>query len=202
MLFLAYLYSAGTQHGNLPPAGCRILFFRQILPRQPAYYINEVWGRCVPDEGFLVPTMKINFRCKTNPLPSSLPWPPGSVQQHRWLHNQFPPFFSVLHCSLAFGELQPVHFLMLSSHLFLCLPCLLPPFTVPRKMVLAWPDERETCPYHFSLCLFTMVGSFLCDPVACWILAKAILNANRCSLRRQTFRADMLAMGKPGLLVG
>ena len=31
---------------------------------------------------------------------------------------------------------RPVHSLMLSSHLFLCLPCLLPPFTVPCKMVL------------------------------------------------------------------
>ena len=39
---------------------------------------------------------------------------------------------------------RPVHSLMLSSHLFHCLPCLLPPFTVPCKMVLARPDERET----------------------------------------------------------
>ena len=38
--------------------------------------------------------------------------------------------------------------LTLSFHLFLCLPCFLPPFTVPCKMVLARPDERETCPYH------------------------------------------------------
>ena len=30
---------------------------------------------------------------------------------------------------------RPVHFLMLSSHLLLCLPCLLPPFTVPCEMV-------------------------------------------------------------------
>ena len=49
---------------------------------------------------------------------------------------------------------RPVHSLMLSSHLFLCLPCLLPPFTVPCKVVLARPDERETCPYHCSLRLF------------------------------------------------
>ena len=34
---------------------------------------------------------------------------------------------------------------MLSSHLFLTLPCLLPPFNVPCKMVLAKTDERETC---------------------------------------------------------
>ena len=39
---------------------------------------------------------------------------------------------------------RPVHSLMLSSHLFLCLPCLLPLFTVLCKIVLARPDERET----------------------------------------------------------
>ena len=39
---------------------------------------------------------------------------------------------------------RPVHSLMLSSHLFLCPLCLLPPFAVPCKMVLARPDERET----------------------------------------------------------
>ena len=39
---------------------------------------------------------------------------------------------------------RPVHSLMLSSRLFLCLPCLLPPFTVPCKMVLTRPDEWET----------------------------------------------------------
>ena len=36
------------------------------------------------------------------------------------------------------------HSLMLSSHLFLCLPCLLPLLTVSCKMVLVRPDERET----------------------------------------------------------
>ena len=57
---------------------------------------------------------------------------------------------SFLHFSLSSTALwdlpnsRPVHSLMLSSYLFLCLPCLLPPFTVPCKMVLARPDERET----------------------------------------------------------
>ena len=57
---------------------------------------------------------------------------------------------SFLHFSLfstALWDLansRPVHSLMLFSHLFLCMPCLLPPFTVPCKMVLARPDERET----------------------------------------------------------
>ena len=48
---------------------------------------------------------------------------------------------SVLHFSLfstALWDLAnstPFHSLMLSSHPFFCLPCLLPPFTVPCKMV-------------------------------------------------------------------
>ena len=66
---------------------------------------------------------------------------------------------------------RPVHYLMLSSHLFLCLPCLFPPSTVPCKMVLARPDEPVTCPYHCSLCLFTIVRRSWCGPVALWILA-------------------------------
>ena len=78
---------------------------------------------------------------------------------------------SFLHFSLfstALWDLansRPVHSLMLSSHIFLCLPCLLPHFNVPCKMVLARPDERETWPYHCSLCLFTMVRSS-CGPIA------------------------------------
>ena len=68
-----------------------------------------------------------------------------------------------------------VHFLMLSSHLFLCLPCLLSPFTVPCKMVLTRPDERETWPYRCSLHLFTIVRSSSCGPIACWILARTSL---------------------------
>ena len=61
---------------------------------------------------------------------------------------------SFLHFSLfstALWDLpnsRPVYSLMLSSHLFLCQPCLLPPFAVSCKMVLARPDERETWPYH------------------------------------------------------
>ena len=67
---------------------------------------------------------------------------------------------------------RPVHSLMLSSHLFLSLPCLLPPFTVPCKMVLARSDERETCTYLCSLCLFTMVRRSSCGATACWVLAR------------------------------
>ena len=53
---------------------------------------------------------------------------------------------SFLHFSLfstAFWDLpnsRPVHSLMLSSHLFLCLPCLHSPFTVPCLTRWFWPD--------------------------------------------------------------
>ena len=53
----------------------------------------------------------------------------------------FPLFSTAL---WDFPNSRPVHSLMLSSHLFLCLPFLLPTFTVPCMMVLARPDERET----------------------------------------------------------
>ena len=65
------------------------------------------------------------------------------------------PLFSTALWDLA--NSRSVHYLMLSSRLFLCLPCLLPPFTVPCKMVLARPVGRETWPYHCSWRLFTMV---------------------------------------------
>ena len=71
-----------------------------------------------------------------------------------------------------FTASSPVHSLMFSFHLFFCLPCLLPSFTVPCKIVLARPDEQETCPYHFSLCHIMMVKRSLCGLIASWILAQ------------------------------
>ena len=58
------------------------------------------------------------------------------------------PLFSTAFLDLA--NSRPVHSLMLSSRLFLCLPCLLPPLTLPCKMVLARTDEWVTWPYHCS----------------------------------------------------
>ena len=106
-------------------------------------------------------------------LISPNPQPRESLGHHRRFHNQFPPFCSVLHCTLGLGESRPVHSLMLSSHLFFCVPCLPPSFTVPCKMVLlARPDERETCPYHFSLHLFMVASRSSCGPIAFWILVQ------------------------------
>ena len=56
---------------------------------------------------------------------------------------------SILHFSVfstAFWNLvnsRPIHFLILPLHLFFCLPCLLPPFTVPCIIILARPDEWD-----------------------------------------------------------
>ena len=60
---------------------------------------------------------------------------------------------------------------MLSSHRFLCLPLRLPPWTVPCLIVLASPDDRVTCPYYSSLCLFTAVRRFSYGPMAFPFLA-------------------------------
>ena len=51
---------------------------------------------------------------------------------------------------------------MLSSHIFLCLPCLLPPFTVPCKMVFwqAWWTGDMTIPLQFASLYNVTVSSF------------------------------------------
>ena len=66
-----------------------------------------------------------------------------------------------------------VHSLMLSSHLFFCLPLLLAPFTVPCRIVFAMPEDLEMWPYNLSFRFFTMVedhhalqlhSGFCCEP--------------------------------------
>ena len=88
---------------------------------------------------------------------------------------------------------------MLSSHLFLCLPCLLPPFTVPCKMVLDRHDERDTCSYHFSLSLFTMVRRSSCGPIACWIFSCE--PSNRLRYERRTRTMDGVSVCSVPLLL-
>ena len=77
--------------------------------------------------------------------------------------------FSAFHSSIF--NSRPIHSIMLSSHCFLCLPLSLPPWTVPCGTVLASPDDRVTCPYHFSLRLFTEVRRSSHGPITFPILA-------------------------------
>ena len=91
----------------------------------------------------------------------------GTTDDFTFLH-----FFLFSTALWDLANSRPVHSLMLSSHLFLCLLCLFPPFTVPCKMVLTRPNERETRPYHCSLRLFTIIRRCSCGPTACCILAR------------------------------
>ena len=52
---------------------------------------------------------------------------------------------------------NPVHLAMLFSQRFFCRLLLLPPCTVPCKIVLASPDDLDRCPNHFNLRFFTVV---------------------------------------------
>ena len=110
--------------------------------------------------------------------------PVGTPMDHHYHHqslnregswgttDDFATSFLHFSCSPLPSGTCPVHSQMLSSHLFLFPPCLLLPFTVPCKMVLARPDERETWPYHCSLHLFKIIRRSSCGPIACWFLAQ------------------------------
>ena len=110
----------------------------------------------------------------TYPLTARVVWAPQIISQ--------PISYTVL-CDLA--NSKPVHSLILSSHLFLCLCCVLRPSTVPCEMVLVSHNERETCPYHCNLRLFTMVRRSSCGPITCWILARtsSLLSRSLCDMR-------------------
>ena len=80
-----------------------------------------------------------DFIITINPLTARVVWGATDDFKISFLHFSL---FSIALWDLA--NSRPVHSLMLSSHLFRCLPCLLLPFILPCKMVLARPDERET----------------------------------------------------------
>ena len=71
---------------------------------------------------------------------------------------------------MAAPSVKPVHSGMLSSQLFFCLPRVLPPWTVPCKIVLGSPDDLVMWPYHLSLRCLTVVRRFSSGPMACRVL--------------------------------
>ena len=108
-------------------------------------------------------------------------------------------------CSMMFHS-RPVHSLMLSSHRFLCLP-LLPPWTVPCRIVLASPDDRLTCPYHFSLRLFTAVRrssygpmAFLILPFTSWLVMWSLHEIPR-SLRKHLISSACILLSMSAVTV-
>ena len=66
----------------------------------------------------------------------------------------------------------PVHSLILSSHLFFCLPLFLFPFTVPCRIVFAKPEDLEAWPNHLSFRFLTRVRSSSYSPMAAWIFLR------------------------------
>ena len=84
------------------------------------------------------------------------------------------PFLLVLF-SAALVELAksiPVHSLILSSHLFFCLPLFLFPFAVPCGIIFAIPEDLETWPNHLSFRFLTRVRSSSYYPMAAWIFLR------------------------------
>ena len=66
----------------------------------------------------------------------------------------------------------PVHSLILSSHLFFCLPLFLFPFTVPCRIVFAKPEDLETWPNHLSFRFLTRVRSSSYSPMVARIFLR------------------------------
>ena len=72
----------------------------------------------------------------------------------------------------------PVHSLILSSHLFFCLPLFLFPFTVPCRIVFAKPEDLETWPNHLSFRFFDQGQEFVIFSNGCLDLSANLLIGN------------------------
>ena len=66
---------------------------------------------------------------------------------------------------------NPVHCDMLSSYLFFfCVPFLLPPCTVPCRVIFASPVDLVMCPYNLNLSFLTVVIRSSYGPITCLIV--------------------------------
>ena len=63
------------------------------------------------------------------------------------------------------GQSIPVHSLILTSHLFFCLPLLLFPSTVPCRIVFAKPEDLETWSNHLRVYFLIVVKSSSYSPM-------------------------------------
>ena len=111
-----------------------------------------------------VPSAKQTYYYEPS-FPFTYPLTAGVVVATQMTSQPVSSIFSVLHCPLGLCGLQACPFLDVVLLLLFLSHCLLPPFAVPREMVLARPDERETYPYHLSLHLFTMVRRSSRSPI-------------------------------------
>ena len=104
--------------------------------------------------------------------PSPIPLPRGSLGHYRWIHNQFPPFFSVLQCPLGPGEPQACQF---PDVVFPPLP-LSEVVLFPLSLCLVrrfWSDLVNGRHDHTTaVCVSLRWPGCLPRPIACWILAR------------------------------
>ena len=86
---------------------------------------------------------------------------PRTLEDRRGTTDEFAtiPFHTVLFSAarVELAKSNPVHSLILSSHLFFCLPLFLFPFTVPCRIVFAKPEDLETWANHLSFRFLTRV---------------------------------------------
>ena len=118
-----------------------------VLYSVVSYYIVQTIGKCPFKTHALDPAWML-FRCKAR----------------FWSLFAYMCYFE----STAVSERNPL------ARFYSHKSCLLPSFTVSCKMVLTRPDKRETCSYHFSLRLFTMVRRSSCGLIACWIFSQLL----------------------------
>ena len=127
---------------------------------------------------------KLAGRSGTGSLPSTIAPPdlfsilfyPITLEGRRGTTDEFATIhFHLDMFSAALVELAksiPVHSLILSSHLFFCLPLFLFLFTVPCRIVFAKPEDLETWPNHLSVRFLTRVRSSSYSPMAAWIFLR------------------------------
>ena len=101
---------------------------------------------------------------------------PITLEGRRGTTDEFAtiPFHLVLFSAVLveLAKSIPVHFLILSSHRFFCLPLFRFPFTVPCRIVFARPEDLETWPNHLSFRFLTRVRSSSYSPMAVWIFLR------------------------------
>ena len=101
--------------------------------------------------------------------PITLGGRPGTTDEFTTIPFHLDLFSAAL---IELAKSIPVHSLILSSHLFFCLPLFLFHFTVPCRIVFAKPEDLETWPNHLSFCFLTRVRSSSYSPMAAWIFLR------------------------------
>ena len=93
----------------------------------------------------------------------------GTTDEFATIPSHLVLFSAVL---VELSQSIPVHLLILSSNLFVCLPLFLCPFTVPCRTVFAKPEDLKAWPNHLSFRFLTRVRSSSYSPMAAWIFLR------------------------------